>query len=188
MFAIRFLGGDLSSQVGFTAGGVEDDEGLGISIDPVSLNVYLSGYFQNTVQFPGISGTTTSNGMKDGYLGLANAGFSGFNWISTAGNSLDPNINDQFNTVDVDHCGYIYHGHLLGGDPNIMQTFLWGPNMGGAPPLDYYSKVYKYENGTGGQHLFGVMLLPYHLLIVLLMAVWTSPQHHTRYMVQMYIM
>lgn len=145
-FACKFNAGNIHSQTVFTAGGTGDDEGLGISINPNTLRVHVSGYFENTVSFPGITGSTTSNGLKDGFLGKINGAFSGFDWIHTAGNSLGA-VNDQFNSLDVDHCGFIYHSHLVGGDPNIRLRFDQGFNYPPNSTYNYHTAIYKYQDG-----------------------------------------
>lgn len=141
IFACRFNGGDIHNQTGFTAGGTGRDEGLGIATDDYG-TTYLCGYFNNTVNFPGV-GPIASLGSTDGYLGRVNSTFTGFDWISTNGNSPG---NDRFNTVATDNCGFLYMGHQIGGAPDVRTPFTDAQNTPANPADYFHSQVFKYQD------------------------------------------
>lgn len=148
MFACRFNAGDIHSQTGFTAGSTTNDEGLGIATDDYGTS-YLCGYFTNSVNFPGV-GSIASNGATDGYLGRINSTFTGFDWISTNGNSLG-SINDRFNTVETDNCGFIYLGHQIGGTPDVRLPFTDVQNTPANPADFFHSQIFKYQDNGAAQ-------------------------------------
>ena len=141
IFACRFNGGDIHNQTGFTAGGPDGDEGLGIATDDYG-TTYLCGYFKSTVNFPGV-GPTASLGSTDGYLGRVNSTFTGFDWITTNGNNTG---NDRFNTVETDNCGFLYMGHQIGGTPDVRAPFTSVQNTPANPSDFFHSQLFKYQD------------------------------------------
>jgi hypothetical protein len=100
-------------------GGVGIDEAVGLTIDPTG-NLYVTGYFRNTVDFDPSSGVAnvTSNGESG-----TDFGYNGETFLAKYNNSLqyqwafnigEPYIDDAGLTVKADNSGVVLGGSFRG--------------------------------------------------------------------------